>query len=257
MITINLEKELLKQNKKIVTDAQLLHINEYEKVADNFNDNTLERIGIMTAKIGKEVKNSIDASKLETEMFNQDRVFHISQIEEICNKYYLKFLPTCLYKGSIDKDLPFKINNFETAYKVKCFSREREYNWEENKGNTFIIAPSESFKLQARPLDPLLFYKINDEYYYLIHKWGNDLNIFRRLKAIFSSQLLSFTVFHGVLLSIIYCFINYEYPAVYVPLIIIGVVLIGGGFMAKSESGSKGAHLAFYQKNNYNSPFED
>ena len=41
-------------------------------------------------------------------------------------------------------------------------------------------APSKLFKLENAD-DPLLFAPIGNGYYYLVHKWGNDLNPFRRL----------------------------------------------------------------------------
>jgi hypothetical protein len=178
MIKINLEKELLAENKKIITAKELLFVQEYERVVEVFNDDSLNRIGV-TESIdeGYWIKRKNESLKKEAEDFDKSRVFHISQIESICNKYYLKFLPSSRYKGALDNDLPFKINNFEASYGVKCESRN-------DYGNTFIIAPPESFNLQEKPLDPLLFYKINEEYFYLIHKWGNDLNITRRLYGI-------------------------------------------------------------------------
>jgi len=45
----------------------------------------------------------------------------------------------------------------------------------------FIAAPAESFALQPRPIDPLLFCQLGDDLFYLVHKWGNDISVFRRL----------------------------------------------------------------------------
>ena len=41
------------------------------------------------------------------------------------------------------------------------------------------IAPSKLFKLEDKD-DPLLFAPIGNGYYYLIHKWGNDLHPLRK-----------------------------------------------------------------------------
>ena len=63
-----------------------------------------------------------------------------------------------------------------------------------------IVAPSKLFKLKNAD-DPLLFVPIGNDYYYLIHKWGNDLHPLRRLMmwpfknivtSILSILLLSF-----------------------------------------------------------------
>jgi hypothetical protein len=43
-----------------------------------------------------------------------------------------------------------------------------------------IMAPSVLFRLEKTD-DPLLFVPLGNGYYYLIHKWGNDLSPFRRL----------------------------------------------------------------------------
>ena len=42
------------------------------------------------------------------------------------------------------------------------------------------MAPSKLFKLADKD-DPLLFAPIGNGYYYLIHKWGNDLHPLRKL----------------------------------------------------------------------------
>jgi hypothetical protein len=171
MKTINLEKQLIKENKRLVTPEELLLINEYDKHAHLIDNDVLSRIGLnKQVKAGRNIKDHVSEQKKQTQKYNKDRVFHISQIKAICEKYHLKFLPVSYYKGIIDEKLPEKITTFEIAYNVEC-----------SKGTSYIVAPKNSFKLEEKPKDPLLFYQINNEYYYLIHKWGNDLNIFRRL----------------------------------------------------------------------------
>src|ERR1700751_169900 len=124
MLKINLEKELINQNKKTATPKELLLINEYEKIG-NINNDALARVGINYAiQAGHYFKEKAIKDKEETLRFDQSRVFHISQIEKICMKYYLKFLPSAFYKGSLDKELPFKITNFEAAYNIKCFCKK-------------------------------------------------------------------------------------------------------------------------------------
>lgn len=177
MVKLDLEKELLSQNKRIATPKELLLIKEYETHTNLVHNDALARLGLNeTVKTGKLLKEEVDFKKKETFAFDQNRVFHISQIKSICEKYHLKFLPIRYYNGRVDVDLPKKIVHFEAAYNVRC-----------NLLNTRIIAPKESFKLEERPRDPLMFYEINSEYFYLIHKWGTDLNVTRRLLPILSS----------------------------------------------------------------------
>lgn len=108
------------------------------------------------------VENQFDFDLLETK-----NIFHIDQIKEICINYRLRFLDTRYFKGEIPKEAISKIKHLE-----------REHNTE-IKGFK-IIAPSKLFKLEDKD-DPLLFAPIGNGYYYLIHKWGNDLNPLRRV----------------------------------------------------------------------------
>lgn len=178
MFTVNLEKKLIKENKKLFSPKELLIIEESDKLTQVNDEHILERTGFGNNLIeGRRMKERSMKLKTATKKFNQERVFHISQIQSICMKYYLRFLNVHFYSGSIPTDLATKISTFEIAYDLNC-----------KETDLFIVAPKTSFKLEAKPKDPLLFYRINDEYYYLIHKWGNDLNVFRRLKALLSNN---------------------------------------------------------------------
>ncbi len=107
-------------------------------------------------------ENDFDFDLLETK-----NIFHIDQIKNICINYRLRFLDTKYFKGQIPS---------EAISKIK--SLEKEHN-NEIKGYK-IIAPSKLFKLEDKD-DPLLFAPIGNGYYYLIHKWGNDLHPLRRI----------------------------------------------------------------------------
>lgn len=177
MFNINLERQLLKSNQRLLTPASLLKVREYDRLGEVVEDTTLRRLGLVESALeGKAISNRTQMLKQQTNIFAQERVFHVSQIKSVCNRYYLRFLPTQSYRGSIPNDLASRITNFETAYGIKCHS-----------GDLRIAAPRNSFELEKRPKDPLLFWRINEEYYYLIHKWGHDLSVFRRLIPFFSS----------------------------------------------------------------------
>lgn len=163
----------------MATPKELLLINEYDKFTPLVENDALSRVGLNQAlKLGMNIKSRINRKREHTKTFAQERVFHISQIEGICKKYRLRFLPTRLYRGVIDNELPTRISTFEIAYDIKC-----------NDRNTRIVAPIESFELEKKPKDPLMFYEINDEYFYLIHKWGNDLSLGRAILPLFENSL--------------------------------------------------------------------
>jgi len=201
--TIDLEKSLIRENRKLVMPKELLLIDEYEKFAPLVENDALSRVGLNRAiKKGKEIKTAIDKKNMQTKKFAEDRVFHISQIEAICKKYRLRFLRTSIYRGVIDNDLPNRISTFEVAYNVRC-----------TPYNTRIVAPMESFELQERPKDPLMFYEINDEYFYLIHKWGNDLSISRSILPLFESVLFGWLIVFILFFTLLYPLSFYQLTA--------------------------------------------
>lgn len=220
MFTINLEEALVKQNEnRILLPKELLEIKEYERLGSTFcNDKVIGRLGLnAVAKNGRERKKYEVSIKKYLKKYNPEKVYHISQIESLCKKYRLRFLPIHRYKGSVDSLLAKKVSNFEVAYEDICTDE-----------NCMIAAPKSSFHLEARPKDPLFFYKINSEYFYLIHKWGNDLSVFRQIKV---NKILSTTLFvFGV--YVLYKFITgtllYEkYDGFLVPDIFICILITG------------------------------
>mgnify|MGYP000494915262 CR=1 FL=1 len=101
------------------------------------------------------------------ELLQTQNIYHLDQIRQICIDYRLRFLDSKYFKGDIPP---------EAISKIK--SLEREHNIEVNGFK--IIAPSKLFKLKDKD-DPLLFAPIGNDYYYLIHKWGDDLHPLRKI----------------------------------------------------------------------------
>ena len=106
--------------------------------------------------------NQFDFDRLET-----NRIFHRDTIKKICIEYRLRFLDLAFFKG----DIPVEATEIVQAL-------EQEHNTELR--HLKIVAPSKLFKLKNSD-DPLLFVPMGNQYYYLIHKWGNDLHPLRRL----------------------------------------------------------------------------
>ncbi len=155
----NLEVSLQRIRRKRITSEDLL-----AEVKSIFEQNEIER-----AKISKRLKsaspvkeNFINLSKLESE-----KIYHISDIKKICVVYRLRFLDAHFFKKEIPEEAISKIRQLE-----------KEHN---STFNSFkIIAPAKLLKLENAD-DPLLFLPLGDDYFYLIHKWGNDLHPLRKL----------------------------------------------------------------------------
>jgi hypothetical protein len=108
--------------------------------------------------------NCFDFDQLAT-----NKIFNISQIREVCIDYRLRFLDVKYFKGHIPN------RAFE---KIKSLEKQHNTSLEGFK----IMAPSVLFRLKKTD-DPLLFVPMGNDYFYLIHKWGNDLSAMRKLWA--------------------------------------------------------------------------
>lgn len=123
------------------------------------------------------------AKHLEIEKFDKDyagKVYTIDQIKDLAIKYNLKFLKTEYFKGKIDIEVAAKIKEFskETKAPIDEYTLGRRY---------YILAPPAQFNLElvkrTRPVDPLIFFQLDGNHYRLIHKWGADFTIFRRISG--------------------------------------------------------------------------
>jgi hypothetical protein len=106
--------------------------------------------------------NSFDFDLLES-----DKIYHIDHIKQICVNYRLRFLDSKYFEGEIPQEAISKIKGLEKQHDIEI------------KGFK-IIGPSKVFKLADKD-DPILFAPISNDYFYKIHKWGNDLHPLRKL----------------------------------------------------------------------------
>ncbi len=118
-------------------------------------------------KINSFIKSKDSINSFNYNLLNLNKVYHINHIKKICIDYRLRFLDIKYFKGVIP-DLAYnKINDLRIVHNASL----KDFK---------IMAPSKLFKLNKTD-DPLLFVPIGNNYYYLIHKWGNDLNPFRKI----------------------------------------------------------------------------
>ena len=154
---VNIEKQLVKERK---------NRNEFisNVVSEIFENVTAEDDKILN-KLTEQPLNS--QNNFNPELLLTKNIYHINTIEKICVDYRLLFLDSNYFKG----DVPY-----EAILKIKTLEKEHNIALSGFK----IIAPSKLFRLKNAD-DPLLFAPIGNGYYYLIHKWGNDLSPFRKL----------------------------------------------------------------------------
>jgi len=118
-------------------------------------------------KINSFIKSKDSINSFNYNLLNLNKVYHINHIKKICIDYRLRFLDIKYFKGVIPELAYNKINDLRIVHNTSL----KDFK---------IMAPSKLFKLNKTD-DPLLFVPIGNNYYYLIHKWGNDLNPFRKI----------------------------------------------------------------------------
>tara|TARA_R110002051_G_scaffold56046_9_gene104009 strand:- start:5285 stop:6007 length:723 start_codon:yes stop_codon:yes gene_type:complete len=120
-------------------------------------------------RIGNNIStsNGTPSNNFNLELLNTKNIFHTNEIKQICIDYRLRFLDTKYFKGEIPYEAISIIKSLEKTHllEIKGFK---------------IIAPSKLFKLKDKD-DPVLFAPIGNGYFYLIHKWGNDLHPLRKI----------------------------------------------------------------------------
>ncbi|MEA1787372.1 hypothetical protein U1E44_14825 [Arenibacter sp. GZD96] len=156
---IDLAEKLTRYRAKANMEDQILQNVLSILQKDTLAKNRIEK-NIATGKTTAD--NLFDFDALETQ-----HIYHISQIRAICIDYRLRFLDSRYFKGVIPPEAISKIKQLEAIHQIEI------------KGFK-IMAPSKLFKLDNVD-DPLLFAPIGNGYYYLIHKWGNDLHPLRKL----------------------------------------------------------------------------
>ena len=140
----NIEKELVKVRLK----GQSYENTDF--LTETFNDLDIK------------IQNDFDFDQLETH-----KIYHLEQIRDVCIRFRLRFLDLKYFKNKLPESALEAVNSIEAKHNTVLTDFK-------------IMAPSVLFRLERKD-DPLLFVPIGNGYYYLIHKWGNDLHPMRSI----------------------------------------------------------------------------
>lgn len=135
-----------------------------------------------------ETPNNSYVNTLTFDALDLDKIFHIDSIKKLCINYRLRFLDTHLFKGEYPKELYSIIPNLENDHKIQL----KDFK---------IMAPSKLFRLKSKE-DPLLFAPIGNGYYYLVHKWGDDLKSYRKI-LVWPFKNINTLIFTSIILSLL------------------------------------------------------
>ena len=158
----NVEDRLRKHRSKDIPKSDLLaEVKNILDLEDHKDESVYNKL---------QSQKGISQNSFNIDLLDPDRIYHVEHIKAICIDYRLRFLDSELFKGSIP---------YEAIMKIKALNKEHGIELSGFK----IMAPSKLFKLENAD-DPLLFAPIGNDYYYLIHKWGNDLSPFRKFAVL-------------------------------------------------------------------------
>ena len=167
---LNLEKELLSERSKFKSEEAIL-----EEIKVIFSENEKARTQIVEHL---KKKSKTKTNQLQFDLMETDKIFHIQQIRTVCIDYRLRFLDSHLFKNSIPD---------EAVSKIRMIEKNHDTTLEGFK----IMAPSKAFHLLNYD-DPLLFVPIGNNYYYLVHQWGKEINFSRKLLVLPIKNLWNF-----------------------------------------------------------------
>ena len=134
-------------------------------------------------------KNPFFEFEYNISKIDSNKLFHVNQIKKICIDYRLRFLELNLFKGKVPKKAYQNLKKFKADHPNLKFDLK-------------IMAPSKLFELENYD-DPLLFASLGNGYYYLIHKWGNDLSFFRKISVWPFKNLVNILTFISIISLVI------------------------------------------------------
>lgn len=159
LVKKNLENELLQKRNKTFDENDFLNAIKSFLEQDSKDRNTIND------KI--KATSSTKFNQFNYDLLHTDKIFHIDHIKAICIDYRMRFLDSHMFKNDIPEEAISKIKNLESEHATTLDGFK-------------IMAPSKLFHLKNFD-DPLLFAPMGNDYYYLIHKWGNDMSPFRKI----------------------------------------------------------------------------
>jgi len=170
--------------KTVNLHLELLQARQGQRGAQQILENVsklLEEIASRRLEIRENIASNLvqRENELHFDLLETDRLFHIDQIRKICIEYRLRFLPSGYFKPGIPEEAVSEIRKLEDLHGMTL-------------GGFHIVAPSKAFLLQ-NVNDPLLFAPVGNGYFYLIHKWGNDLPAWRKIWVWPYRNLVTFT----------------------------------------------------------------
>lgn len=172
----NIESELLLSREKQMNRGEVM-----QQVSLILEENQQERDRILA---NLQLASSTESNAFVFDLLDTDKIFHLSQIRTVCINYRLRFLDSSFFKEGIPAEAVSKIHALEKAHGCTLSGFK-------------IMAPGKAFQLISYD-DPLLFAPIGNQYYYLIHQWGNDIDVKRKWLVKPFKNLFNFVIMSAI-----------------------------------------------------------
>ena len=156
---IDIGEKLRNLRSKRIKEEEIL-----DEVYRIFSENDTRREEIHSTLTAK---SALMENNFNFDLLESSRIFHITDLKEICVTYRLRFLDSRFFKGDFPEEAISEIKYLENQHDISL-------------GNFKIVAPAKLLKLENAD-DPLLLAPMGNDYYYLVHKWGRDLHPMRKL----------------------------------------------------------------------------
>ena len=201
-MNVSLEQELrenARKERKAVTDP----VKEVKLLLETSSSEDMRILRQLSPKSDLSRKDNIVSALIELENLEKKyagEIFMIDQIEKLAIDYRLRFLQAKHFSGTFEATVAMKIREFAKSTNSPMDAHSLPNNY-------YILAPAQMFTLRSekyvRPrveLDPVIFYQIDNKHYRMIHKWGNDFSIFRRLTGFRWKNFENYFAFNTALL---------------------------------------------------------
>ncbi len=225
-----IEKELVKAGEKKINESMSLVNDVKMLLADNASEERelLKQIGLdRDIRFIESRKEDILTRQKQSEFFGKP-IVHFSEIKKICEMYRMDMRHASSFSGVLPNDLPAELLRLTREKKIPI-AAHHDHN------NFMVIAPPKMFngyqtlgeiyaegaRIQreekerarlARENDPILLYKLDNDYYAVIRSWGNDFSWMRRLYAICTTRFMLqvFNFLHKVVLFAILATVSFH-----------------------------------------------
>lgn len=121
-------------------------------------------------------------ANINPDLLEKSRIFSIDDIKTVCINYRLRFLDAHYFKM---EELPY-----DAVLALKNLEKHLASEVQHLK----IMGNARFFKLEDRHKDPVLFARIDETNYYMVHKWGKDLAWYNKIIAYPLRSILSLLV---------------------------------------------------------------